>query len=153
MNLRPYLLVSGVHQENERARQVQDFFVLPQGFRSFLTVFSQARWRNLERIECRWLTQWWLVFVLLEVDATLGDECEIWEHLHSYRDVKCLQDYSKTFRMESFTSDLLQIIISYWTKSHLQSCQIFMMELFCKNSQWSKDLGNSHKKASPHMFV
>ena len=48
--------------------------------------------------------------------------------------------------MESFTSDLLQIIISYWTKSHLQSCQIFMMELFCKNSQWSKDLDNSHKK-------
>ena len=53
MNLRPYLLVSGVHQENERARQEQDFFELPQGFRNFLTVFSQARWRNLERIECR----------------------------------------------------------------------------------------------------
>ena len=29
---------------------------------------------------CR-LSQWWLVFVLLGVDATLGDGCEIWENL------------------------------------------------------------------------
>ena len=24
----------------------------------------------------------------MEIEATLGDECEIWEHLHSFREVK-----------------------------------------------------------------
>ena len=45
---------------------------------------------------CKWSNQWWLVFVLLGVDATLGDEYEIWEHLHSFREVKCLLSYSRT---------------------------------------------------------
>ena len=30
-----------------------------------------------------------------EVDATLDDRCGIWEHLHSFREVKCLQGSSK----------------------------------------------------------
>ena len=30
---------------------------------------------------------------------TLNDECGIWEHLHSFREVKCLQGYSKTLWM------------------------------------------------------
>ena len=37
--------------------------------------------------------------------------------------------------MESFSSDLLQAIISYWTGSHLESYQTSMMQLFCENSQ------------------
>ena len=41
------------------------------------------------------LSQRWLVFVLFGVDATPSDGCEIWEHLHSLRKVKCLQGYSK----------------------------------------------------------
>ena len=33
------------------------------------------------------------------VDATLGDGCGIWEHLHSFREVKCSQYYSKILWM------------------------------------------------------
>ena len=32
----------------------------------------------------------------MEIDATLGDGCGIWEHLHSFKEVKYLQDYFKT---------------------------------------------------------
>ena len=35
------------------------------------------------------------LFVLLEVDATLGDGCGIWKHLCSFWDIKCLQGCSK----------------------------------------------------------
>ena len=52
MNIRFYLFVSGVNQENEEARRVQYFLVLPQGFESFHSIFSRARWRNLVRKEC-----------------------------------------------------------------------------------------------------
>ena len=38
----------------------------------------------------------WLVFVLLGVDASLSDGCGIGEHLHSFGEVKCFQDYSET---------------------------------------------------------
>ena len=37
-----------------------------------------------------------VVFVLLEVDVSLGDGCEIWEHWHSFREMKCLLGCSKT---------------------------------------------------------
>ena len=36
-----------------------------------------------QRSVCRWLSQWGLLFVLLNVCATPCDECEIWEHLPS----------------------------------------------------------------------
>ena len=101
------------------------------------------------------------VFVLLGVDATLGDKCGIWEHLHSFRKVKwgrrvsqrldpliCVWYKSRELRsrvgprfpcvtpvMESFFSDLLENKISYWIESHLVSCQTSMMKLFYKNSQ------------------
>ena len=42
--------------------------------------------------------------------------------------------------MESFSSDLLWAKISYWTESHLESCQTSTMELFCENSQQPKDV-------------
>ena len=38
-------------------------------------------------------------FFLLEVDSTFGDKCGIWEHLHSFREVKCLQGYFKPLWM------------------------------------------------------
>ena len=37
-----------------------------------------------------------VVFILLEVDVTLGDGCGIRERWHSFREVKCLQGCSKT---------------------------------------------------------
>ena len=46
------------------------------------------------------IKQWWLVFVLLGVDATLGNGCRIQEHLHSFRKVKYFQICSKTFWMD-----------------------------------------------------
>ena len=52
-----------------------------------------------EKSVSRWLTEWWLVFVLLGVDTTLGDGCGIWQHIHSFREVECLQGYSKTVLM------------------------------------------------------
>ena len=36
-------------------------------------------------------------FVLLKADATLDDEGGIWELLHSFREVECIQGCSKTF--------------------------------------------------------
>ena len=39
-----------------------------------------------------------VVFILLEFDVTLGDGCGIWEHWHSFKEVKCLQASSKTLR-------------------------------------------------------
>ena len=49
----------------------------PQAFRERGGVFS------VYGVFFRWLRQWWLFFVSLEVDATLGDGCGIWEHLLS----------------------------------------------------------------------
>ena len=37
-----------------------------------------------------------LIFILLGIEAALGDACGIWEHLHSFGEVKYFQGYSKT---------------------------------------------------------
>ena len=50
--------------------------------RLYLFVFGVSQ-RSLLSV-CGWFSQWWLPFVLLEVDATLYDGCEIWEHLRSF---------------------------------------------------------------------
>ena len=84
---------------NEEGRWVQDFLLLPQGFESFPSDLPRARWQNLVCGVFVRLSQWWLVFVLLGVGATLGDGCGIWEHLHNFGEVKCLQGYSKTLWM------------------------------------------------------
>ena len=94
-----------------------------------------------------------LVFVFWGVDAVLGDGCGIWERLLSFSGVKwahrSVQDFifwfcvwcksgelggrgiprfpCLTTVMESFYSDFLWAIISYWTKSHLESSQTSMM--------------------------
>ena len=110
------------------------------------------------------------------VDATLGDRCGIWEHLHSFKEVKwrrgvspfilwfCVWCKSRELRdrvsprfpcvtpvMESFSSNLLQATISYWTELHLESCKIPTMELFCENSQQPKDIDYFRKKAPPQL--
>ena len=36
---------------------------------------------------------------LREFDATMVDGCGIWEHLHSFREGKCLQGHSKALWM------------------------------------------------------
>ena len=122
--------------------------------------------------------QWWVAFVVLGVDATLGDECGIWEHLHSFREVKWGRGVSQKLNvlvfvyfksrelrgwvsprfpcvtpvMESFSLDLLQAIKSYWTESHLESCQTSAMELFCENSQRPKSFDNFRKNTPSQLF-
>ena len=115
--------------------------------------------------------QWWLVFVLLGDDASLGDKCKIWEHLPSFMEVKwgqgvnqrlnlllCVWFESRELRdrvsprfpcvtpvIENFYSDFLQAI-SYWTESHLESCQTSAIWLFCENSNSLKALTIYTKK-------
>ena len=50
--------------------------------------------------------------------------------------------------MESFSSDLLRAIISFWTKLHLEFCQISTMELFCEDSRRAKDVDYFCRKCS-----
>ena len=54
-----------------------------------------------------------MVFLLLRVNDTLGDVCEIWEDLHSFRELKCDQNYSKALWMG--LQDLKNLFISGWT--------------------------------------
>ena len=53
--------------------------------------------------------------------------------------------------MESFFSDLLQVIISYWTQYDLESFQTSTMKLIYENSQQPKDVYRLSKKA-PQLF-
>ena len=106
------------------------------------------------------------------VDAVLVDGCGIWERLLSFRGVKwahrSVQDFlfwfcvwcksrelggrgiprfpCLTAVMESFYSDFLWAIISYWTKSHLETSQTSMMELLFENTQRPNDVEYFHKK-------
>ena len=54
--------------------------------------------------------------------------------------------------LESFSADLLQAIISYCMESHLESCQISMMELFWENNQWLYHVDYFHWKAPLQIF-
>ena len=127
---------------------------------------------------CRWLSQWWVVFFLLGL-MLLWVMCVGFENTCTVsgkwnEEAGSVQDFifwfcvwrksrelggrvSPTFfcvtpMMESFSSDLLRVIISYWTKSHLESCQTFTMELFGENSQRPKDINYFRKKGPPQMF-
>ena len=48
---------------------------------------------------CRWLSQWWLVFVLLGIDATLVDGCGVWEYLQSLSELKWGRRVSPRFHL------------------------------------------------------
>ena len=84
--------------EGEEERWVQDFHLLSQGFESF--PLDHRDWVGLIQCVCsicRWLRQKWLVYVLLEFDAAVGEGCGIWEHLHSFREVKWERGVSPRF--------------------------------------------------------
>ena len=64
------------------------------------SVFSRAGLRNIVPVECLQMIKPIVTgFVLLEVDATLDDECGISEHSQSFREMKCYQGCSKTLWM------------------------------------------------------
>ena len=52
-------------------------------------------------------------FCSFGVDSTLGDGCGIWEHLHSFRELKCLHGFSKILWMG--IKNLKVLPISGWT--------------------------------------
>ena len=54
------------------------------------------------------------------IDATLGDECGIWEHLHSLREMKCLQGYSKTLKWVYKTLRLFPLAVAGFQSRRLQ---------------------------------
>ena len=57
-----------------------------------------------------------------------------------------------TPKLESFSFDLLQAIINYWTESYLKSCQTSTKELVFKNSQRPKDVDHFLRKDASQMF-
>ena len=91
-NLRFYIFVFGVKQV-EWGNEVSPIFsFLTQGFWELplRSTTSEVALFSVWSV-CRWLSQLRLVFVLLRVDATLGDGFGIWEHLSSFREVNCLE--------------------------------------------------------------
>ena len=80
MNLRFYLFASCVNQRNGgRGGEFKISLCYPRGLGAFPQLHREwdggiwCLWSV-----CRWLSQWCLVFVLLNADATLGDRCGIW---------------------------------------------------------------------------
>ena len=57
-----------------------------------------------------------------------------------------------TLMVESFFSDLLRAIISYWAVSHLESCKTSKMALFKENNQRSYNVDYFCKKAPLLVF-
>ena len=72
-----------------------------------------------------------MVSVLLKVDAILGDGCEIWEHLHSFWELKYLQGYPKTL----------------WTAIKTYTTPPLLVEL------WVPNQGNSQSAGSQWMVI
>ena len=85
-NLRFYLFVSGVNQmEWEREVSPKFPFVNPEVCEVPLRpTASEVAWFSV-RSSCRWLSQCWLIFVSLVVDATLSDRGGIWYNVRSFR--------------------------------------------------------------------
>ena len=54
--------------------------------------------------------------------------------------------------LERLSSDLLWAITNYWTVAYLESCQTFLVELFCENNQRLYDIKYLCKKAPLQMF-
>ena len=93
-----FLFIASTNPGGRGRRWVQDFHLLSQGFESF--PLDHRDWVGLIQCVCsicRWLRQKWLVYVLLEFDAAVGEGCGIWEHLHSFREVKWERGVSPRF--------------------------------------------------------
>ena len=78
MNLSFYLFVFVINQGNDRGGESKISSCYPR----CLGDSHQTYRERDDAIKCvwsicKWLNQWWLVFVLLEVDATLDAECVI----------------------------------------------------------------------------
>ena len=70
MNIRFYLFLSGVNEENEGERWVQDFLVLTQGFGSSPSVFSRAWCRNF-------VCFYWRLMLILVMGVRFESACTV----------------------------------------------------------------------------
>ena len=143
------LYAFGVEKENKEGKWVQDFFMLPDGFEGFSSDLSRAKWRNLVRVECLQMVkrmvagfcsiggwcysgQWmWDLSTLAQFQ---GSEIKtqgqskisffgfVWCKLRELGGRVSPRFPCVIPVMESFPSDLLPAI-SYWTKSHPESCK------------------------------
>ena len=87
------------------------FLCVTSGLENFSWEVMQVVWYNLLCLGCLYVIKQGLgFFVLLRVDATLGDVCRNWEHLHSLKVGKYLQGYCKTLWM--YIQNLKKTVIS-----------------------------------------
>ena len=71
---------------------------------------------------CRSSSQRWSVFALLEVDTTLGDGCGIWEHLLSFRKVKCLRVIPRFYGWVYKILRLYQLLVELFVPNQWVPC-------------------------------
>ena len=92
---------------------------------------------------CRWLSQWWLLFILLGVDATLCDRSRIWQHLHIFWETNLsrvvLRLYGcvyKVFRLNNVTVACSEVVVS--AGFHFRVSQFVSRERLVFNSRFTK---------------
>ena len=106
---------------NKKGRWVQNFLLQLQEFESFHSDLPRARWLNLVSVcvwsVCKWLSQWWLVFVLLGVDATPsagGPSCTVsWEWNVSRVTPRLYGWVHKTLRLSPLVVEYSVVVMSY----------------------------------------
>ena len=72
---------------NENRRWVQDSLLTPQRFESFHSDLLQARWHTIVCVECLWMIKLIVVGFCFIGVWSYSDECGIWYHLYSFREV------------------------------------------------------------------
>ena len=80
----------------------------------------------------RRLSRQWLIFVILVVYAALRNECRICGHFHSFREVKCLQSYSKT------------------SKLRIQKVENYLIMCRTWRSGYNREVANRHPRFNSH---
>ena len=86
--------LSSVKEGNEEVGWVSDSLQYPQAWKASPQTFrKQGGLIYPVRSFCKWLSQWWVIFILLGVDATLGNEVRFentytvsgkWKRFESY---------------------------------------------------------------------
>ena len=95
-------------------------FCYPRDLRAFPRTYSQRGGVTLCLCVYEWFSPWWLIFVLSDVYATLGDAYGIWEHLHSFRGK---WNVSRVIpRLYAWVWNLKALLISGWTYSSGYDC-------------------------------